>query len=160
MAPRLSYQVKPAKVGPDAHEELERLLETLHHHGALRLANDLVAANAGIVRVLVEGLSKPGSLNAIQNLSILLMALSRIPPAEFYKVVFAFRDAFEAVSQHKAEEKHGDAPGISGAYRMLHDEDLWGALMPLIAGLKTFAGRLDRPVDKPISDFTGKPSDA
>ena len=42
---------------------------------------------------------------------------------------------------------------------MLHDETLWHAITPLMDGLKAFAERLDKPVDKPVTDFTGKPTE-
>ncbi|HCL76839.1 DUF1641 domain-containing protein [Stutzerimonas nitrititolerans] len=158
MAQRIDYDVKPTPIGPTARDELDRLLETLHERGALRLANDLVGANDRVFKVLIDGLSKEGSLNAIQNLSILGMALSRIPPSEFYKVVFALKGACHAVGQYKPSDKHDEAPGVTGAYKMLHDDDLWGALMPIIEGLKTFASQLDTEVDKPITAFSGKPS--
>ncbi|MFL9813277.1 DUF1641 domain-containing protein [Stutzerimonas sp. VN223-3] len=156
MAERIDYDVKPTPIGPTAREELDTLLETLHQRGVLRLANDMVGANDRILKVLVDGLSKDGSLNAIQNLSILGMALSRIEPAQFYKVVFAFQSAFGAVSGYKPDGKHDEAPGVTGAYKMLHDDDLWAALMPIIEGLKTFAGELDKEAEKPITAFSGK----
>jgi uncharacterized protein YjgD (DUF1641 family) len=159
MAPRIQYDVKPPHIGPDAHDELAQLLQTLHRHGFLRLANDLVGANQEVAQVLVNGLSRQGTLNAIQNLSILLMALSQIPPNEFYKVTFALRDALhEFVAAPDGEQQR--APGLSGAYRALHDEEFWDALRPLLAGIKQFAAGLERDVDKPISAFTGKPSRA
>lgn len=160
MAERISYDIKPTKIGPDAHEELERLLQTLHEHGVLRLANNLVAANTQIAKVLVDGLNQEGTLNAIQNLSVLAMALSRIAPEQFYKVVFAAKDAFSQVSQHTPESQNTEAPGVTGAYKMLHDEALWQAITPLMEGLKAFAAGLNKEVDKPISEFTGKPSNA
>lgn len=156
MAERINYDVKPTPIGPTAREELDTLLETLHQRGVLRLANDMVGANDRILKVLVDGLSKDGSLNAIQNLSILGMALSRIEPAQFYKVVFASQSAFGAVSGYKPDGKHDEAPGVTGAYKMLHDDDLWAALMPIIEGLKAFAGGLDKEAEKPITAFSGK----
>ena len=89
MAERISHDVTPPKIGPDAHEELERLLQTLHEHGVLRLANDVVGANTSIASVVVDGLGKASTLNAIQNLAILGMMLSEIPPERFYRVTFA-----------------------------------------------------------------------
>ncbi len=156
MAPRINFDVKPTKIGPNAHEELERLLQTLHQHGVLRLANDVVAANVPLAMVLVKALSKPGTVDAIENLSILLMALSRITPPRFYKLVFALRDAVDGLCANTGEEEDGEAPGISGAYRMLHDEELWHALKPLITGLKIFAERLGEEAERPVSAFTGK----
>ena len=84
MAKAIDYQVEPPKIGPTAEEELQRLLQTLHEHGVLRLANDLVASNNDWLKVIVDGLSRKGSLNVIQNISVLLMALSTIPPEQTY----------------------------------------------------------------------------
>lgn len=160
MAERLNYDVKPTPIGPSAREELDTLLETLHQRGVLRLANDLAGSHDRLLKVLVDGLSKEGSLNAMQNLSILGMALSRIEPAEFYKIVFAFQSAFGAVGRYKPDEKHDEAPGVTGAYKMLHDDELWAALMPIIEGLKTFATGLDKEAEKPITAFSGKKTES
>lgn len=158
MAPRIGYDVPPTETGPDARQELDRLLATLHEKGVLRLANDLVGANTDIARVLIGGLSKKGTLDAIQNLSILLMVLSRIEPDQFYRMAFAVKDAVAAVGAHRPAENGDGAPGLGGAYRMLNDDDLWRALRPLFAGLEAFASGLEREPEKPISAFTGKPS--
>ncbi|SFU92892.1 DUF1641 domain-containing protein [Halomonas korlensis] len=160
MAERISHDVTPPRIGPDAREELDRLLQTMHEHGVLRFANDMVAANPQIAKVLVNGLSKEGSLNAIQNLSALAMALSTIPPNQFYKMTFALRDAVAVIGQHSRSKDTDDAsPGVSGAYQLLKDEELWHAVRPLIEGLKAFGKGLDKDIDKPISDFTGKPTE-
>lgn len=162
MAERIYYEPEPATREPDAHEMLERLVQALHEQGVLRFANDLVRAKTPVVQVLVEGLGKPGTLNAIQNLSIVLMALSRIEPSQFYKTMFAAADALERIGawQPDAEGEGHTAPGFTGAYKMLHDDALWQALTPLIEAMKAFSAGLQRPVDKPISAFSGKPSSA
>lgn len=164
MAAPIQFEVSPARTEITAREELERLLETCHRHGVLRLANDLIAANQDVARTLVGGLQKPGTLNALQNLSVLLMALSCIPPAEFYRLVFALADgaARLAASSERARTRprtpdREQPPGLLGVYRLLHDEQLWHALAPLIEGLKGFAEGLEKPVSNPISDFSGKP---
>lgn len=163
MAKPISYEPRPARADTTAREELDRLLETCHRHGLLRLANDLVAHNTEVAQVLVGGLSKPGTLNAIQNLSVLLMALSCIPPAEFYRLVFALADGAARVTAgprdgHGAPSvgDGGPSPGLMGVYRLLRDEQLWRALSPIIEGLKGFAEGLEKPVSSPISDFSGK----
>jgi uncharacterized protein YjgD (DUF1641 family) len=163
MAKPIQYDVRPARAEPTAREELDRLLETCHRHGLLRLANDVVAANTDIARVIVGGLQKPGALNAIQNLSVLLMALSCIPPAEFYRVVFAVADGAARLAASSrdghftaASEDGEQPPGLLGVYRLLRDEQLWRALAPIIEGLKGFADGLAKPVSNPISDFSGK----
>lgn len=159
MAEPIQYTPRPPKIGPDAHDELERLLQTMHEHGVLRLVNDLAAANAQWTQVIVDGLHKEGSRKAVQNLSILLMVLSRIEPAHFYKMVFALRDSLEYIARYDPDHEKAEAPGVTGTYKMLNDEALWHAVAPLIGAMKTFAQGLEREVDKPISAFTGKPTE-
>ena len=163
MAERISHNVTPPKIGPDAHQELEALLQTLHEQGVLRFANDVVAANTDISRILVDGLSKQGSLNVLQNLSILVMTLSALPPERFYQMMFAIKEGADQIGRYHSDEERTDgedeAPGIRGVYKMLHDEELWHALQPLLAGLKAFSEGLDKPVEKPVTAFTGKPTE-
>lgn len=164
MAKPIQHEVRAPRPQISAREELDRLLETCHRHGLLRLANDLVAANREVAQILVGGLQQPGTLNALQNLSVLLMALSCIPPAEFYRLVFAAADGAARLAAcsrdgHAAGEAREDGehpPGLLGAYRLLRDEQLWRALTPVLEGLKGFAEGLQRPVASPISDFSGK----
>lgn len=161
MAKSIEYQVEPPKIGPTAEEELQRLLQTLHEHGVLRLANDLVASNNEWMQVIVSGLSRKGSLNTIQNLSVLLLALSTIPPERMYKLAFGLRDFMAELSREEQEESAGNsAPGARGAWKMLHDDELWQSLTPILNGMKAFSRRMEEEVDKPISSFSGKPSDA
>ncbi|KMV36345.1 MULTISPECIES: helical membrane plugin domain-containing protein [Franconibacter] len=161
MAKAIEYQVEPPKIGPTAEEELQRLLQTLHEHGVLRLANDLVASNNEWMQVIVSGLSRKGSLNTIQNISVLLLALSTIPPERMYKLAFGLRDFMAELSREEQEQSAADsAPGARGAWKMLHDDELWHSLTPLLNGLKAFSRRMEEEVDKPISSFSGKPSDA
>lgn len=165
MAERIFQDVTPPKIGPDAHEELETLLQTLHEHGVLRFTNDVVAANAEIARILVNGLNREGSLNTIQNISVMAMVLATIPPERFYQVMFAMKEGINQVSNYHSnaetadKSSKGKAPGLSGVYKLLRDEELWHAIEPLLAGLKAFSERLDQPVDKPVTDFTGKPTE-
>lgn len=161
MAKAIEYQVEPPKIGPTAEEELQRLLQTLHEHGVLRLANDLVASNNEWMQVIVSGLSRKGSLNTIQNISVLLLALSTIPPERMYKLAFGLRDFMAELSREEQEESAGNsAPGARGAWKMLHDDELWQSLTPILNGMKAFSRRMEEEVDKPISSFSGKPSDA
>ncbi|GHC18199.1 hypothetical protein GCM10010082_06930 [Kushneria pakistanensis] len=160
MAERISHDVTPPKIGPDAHEELERLLQTLHEHGVLRFANDLVAANNDVAEVLIKGLNKEGSLNVIQNLSVLAMVLSRIEPGQFYKVAFSLKDAVEAAGRKREHTSEEEAPGMSGTWKLLHDDELWRAITPLMEALKAFGRGMDQDIDKPVSHFTGKSTSA
>jgi uncharacterized protein YjgD (DUF1641 family) len=158
MAEPIEYTPEPPKLGPDAHEELERLLQTAHEHGVLRLANDLIGANTQWAQVLVDGMNTEGAHNAVQNLAMLAMMLSRIDPNRFYKALFAARDGLDAIGRYQPARGDGKAPGVLGAYNLLYDDALWKALDPLFEALKVFAHGLEKDVQKPISEFTGKPA--
>ncbi|MVW78279.1 DUF1641 domain-containing protein [Bordetella sp. 02P26C-1] len=156
MAERIDHDVKPTPIGPDAREELERLLQSLHEQGMLRFANDVVSAKSPVLKVLLDGLGKQATLNAIQNLSILGMALSRIPPEEFYKLVFGMKDALAALSRSPTASGKEEAPGVTGVYRMLNDDELWASLRPALDAVQAFSRRMAEPADKPVTQFTGK----
>lgn len=80
MAERMKYQVPPTPTEPTAREAMDELIENLHQHGFLRMANDLVKSNSEVGKILVSGLNQPGTQNALQNLSILMMTLGSVPP--------------------------------------------------------------------------------
>lgn len=159
MAERIDHNVKPTPTDTNAYQELDRLLEGLHENGVLRFANDVVRSQTQIAQVLVNGLGKEGTLNAIQNLSVLGMALSRIPPDDFYKMVFGLKDAMEQMNRHAGQTGDEAAPGLSGTYRMLHDDKLWASIMPLVEAIKVFADRMGDTSEKPVTRFTGKPTE-
>ncbi|HET6586631.1 MAG TPA: DUF1641 domain-containing protein [Oleiagrimonas sp.] len=157
MAEPLKYTPRPPKIDPGAHEALEQLLQTAHEHGVLRFANDLMASNSQWTQVIVDGLNSENSRKAVQNLAMFLMLLSRIEPDQLCKVMFAAKDGFERMARHHPQkDEHADAPGIKGAYHMLHDDTLWQAVTPLIDALKTFGEGLNRDVHKPVTAFTGQ----
>jgi len=146
---------------PDAHHALESLLGSLHRHGFLRFANEVVSANAQMAETFVGAFDKPGTQTGVQNLAALVMALSRIPPEQFGKAVFAAADAMHHVGAWKPAEHEHVAPGVRGVYRLLHDEALWDALTPLLEGLKVFAQGLARESPTPASpSVSERPTDA
>jgi uncharacterized protein YjgD (DUF1641 family) len=158
MAEPIQFTPTPARVELTAREELDRLLESCHRHGVLRLANDIVTSNVGLAQTLMGPLRSEGAQNVIKNLGTLLMVLSQMPPDQFYRVVSAVADGLKTLlAAAKDEAPETEPPGLTGAYHMLHDEQLWRSLTPLVAALKSFSRRLDTPIENPISDFSGKP---
>ncbi|MGU7812100.1 DUF1641 domain-containing protein [Burkholderia sp. AW49-1] len=151
MSDRPISATTPPPPEPDAHHALESLLGSLHRHGFLRFANEVVSANAQMAETFVDAFDKPGMQSGVQNLAALLMALSRIPPEQFGRAVFAAADALHHVGAWKPDEHEHVAPGVRGAYRLLHDEALWDALTPLLEALKVFAQGLARAPHNPAS---------
>lgn len=159
MAEPITYQPKPPTIGPTAREELDRLLETLHDAGLLRLASDLAAGRQDIAGILFNGLNLESSRYAVQNIAALLMVLGQIPPPRFYKIATTVKDALLAAAEEPPVEK--EAPGVRGFYKALKDDETWRALSPLLQGLMALGEGLRKPAPKkPISAVTGKPSDA
>lgn len=159
MAEPLHYQPTLTRTEPSAQEALNELLENLHQHGFLRLANDMVKANNDIGKIVAAGLNRPGTQNAVQNLSLLFMTLSTVPPERFNHLLLALRDALLAMkpaSDTAQQEK--SAPGVSGVLKLLNDEALWQGIRPLLAALETFAHAMQGDEEKPITRYSGKPS--
>jgi uncharacterized protein YjgD (DUF1641 family) len=129
------------RAAPEAHDALGKLLDSLHQRGFLRVAHDFVDANSQVAEML-GGLSQPEVQAGMQNLAVLLTALSRIPADQLGRFAFAATDAVNHVANWQPAEHHDAAPGVTGAYRLLHDEALWQAVTPLLEGLKVFLQRL------------------
>ena len=136
---------------PGAHDALEHLLGSLHRHGFLRFANEVVSANARLADTFVDALDKPGMQSGMQNLAMLVTALSRIPPEQFSRAAFAAADALHHVGSWQPSQHEHVAPGVRGIYRLLHDAALWDALTPLLEGLKVFAQGLARDPQSPAA---------
>lgn len=159
MAERLSYTVPPTRTEATAQEALDELVENLHQHGFLRLANDAIKANNEIGKILVSGLNRPGAQSAIQNLSLLMMTLSTIPPERLNHILLAVRDAAMAMKPASDEtQQEKAAPGIRGVLHLLNDEKLWQGLRPLFAALEAFSAGMQREEEKPITRYSGKQS--
>lgn len=155
MAKAMHYEVpKPPK--PDAaREELDQLLQTLHEAGVLRLANDVLKASPEVSKIVLEGLNKEESRNAVQNLSLLAMGLGRIPPERFAVITSAVIDGLEGMEQAAARSERQSAPGLTGAFKLLHDQALWRGLYPLITAIKGFSRRLGERPEKPAAKRHG-----
>ncbi len=75
MAKPLTYT--PTPVPQDtARDDLERLLQTLHERGVLRLLNGLVGQSDGVLSVALGQLESQKGENALGTLTVLLKALT------------------------------------------------------------------------------------
>lgn len=70
-----------------------------------------------------------------------ISVLATIPPDRFDHVMFAINKGINQVSSYHrvgdndSESSKGEAPGLSGVYKLLHDEELWHAVQPSLEGL-------------------------
>ena len=150
MAKAIPYEVPQPEKSVTAHDELAQLLEALHDTGVLRLANDALRAAPDVSKILLGGLNMEESRNAVQNLSLLAMALGRIPPERFASLTRAFTESLATLEKNADGAQHSP-PGAIGAYKLLHDKALWQGLGPLIAAIKGFPGHLQEPPEKPAA---------
>lgn len=153
MAKRIMYEVPEPPKQDTAREELDQLVENLSNAGVLRFANDLLKASPEVSQILLRGLNMEETRNAVQNLSLLLMALGRLPPERMASITRAFTEGLDSMEEaaNADANKEEKAPGIFGFYRLLHDDDLWAGLKPMLAGIKGFSDRIHEPPEKPAA---------
>lgn len=148
MSRAIDYEVPQRPGNDEARRELDQLVENLHRAGVLRLGNDLLAASPQVLEILMRGLNQEQTGNALQNLTLIAMALGRIPPERFALLSDALGRALDAMERGESGEQR--APGILGALKLLRDDSLWLGLSPLLAAL--------RGAGEPLSDAPRKPA--
>lgn len=148
MARPLPYeQTKPRDSDP-AGDELRYFLQLLHENGVLRFPNDALATAPQWLEVVGKGLNRPDSLNALQNIALLLMTLGRIPPEKFDVLLRSMKAAAE---EAEADKRRHAPPGLRGAFKLLHDRELWDHLGPLLEGLDRLGAGLKEEAVSPAS---------
>ncbi|MFD2189570.1 DUF1641 domain-containing protein [Pistricoccus aurantiacus] len=150
MAKAIRHEVTPLGETDATREELDRLLDNLQDAGILRLLNDFLEASPQVTKLLLDGLNREESRNAMQNLMLLLMGLGRVPPERFAQFTDALGDGTKAFRQGQQQEER-KAPGIIGAYKLLHDDALWQRLYPLLDAMRGMADAFDQPAKKPAA---------
>ncbi len=149
MARAIDYKVPPPPPRDTAREEMDLLIQNLHEQGILRLANDIVCSYPKLLEILLGGLNREQSQSAIQNLALLAISLGQIPPERLVLFTRGITAAIEEMEQSAHPEHRQDAPGLTGALRMLHDKELWEGLRPALAGMRAFADSLHEAPAKP-----------
>lgn len=151
MAERLNYIVPEPPEPNTAREEFEQLIENLSDAGVFRFANDFLKASPEVSEILLRGLNMDESRNAVQNLSLLLMALGRISPERMVVITRAVTDGLASMEKTATKDANESAPGLLGLYRLLRDEELWAGLRPLLAGVRGFSTRIHDSPEKPAA---------
>ena len=152
MAKAIHYDVPETPKAPSANDELQALLETLHQQGLLRILNEVLQASPDISKVLLNGLNRRESRNAVQNISLIAMTLGRIPPERFVLFTDSLLSAAKALRESvNNKEDSNKAPGVLGAYKLLHDDDLWRAIQPLVAAVDALLRPLEQEEQDPAA---------
>lgn len=149
MADPIAYDQPPThatrEVAPDAYEELDELVQALHRHGVLRLLYDLTGALGDISLILARDLDTPQGRHGAANLYSLAQVLGRIPPEQFQRVMEAMGEGFSRMGRAAPEDEY--PPGVTGAVKLLRDDELWDALGPVLEGIRGFSEHLHKQSD-------------
>ena len=151
MAKAIHYDVPETPKAPSANDELQALLETLHQQGLLRILNEVLQASPDISKVLLNGLNRRESRNAVQNISLIAMTLGRIPPERFVLFTDSLLSAAKALRESVNNREDSKAPGVLGTYKLLHDDDLWRAIQPLVAAVDALLRPLEQEEQDPAA---------
>lgn len=140
----------PAQSG-DAEQELRRLqsrlgevnelLDHLHDSGVLRWLNGLVGSLPEVSTVALEALNNERGRAGIRNLMALVWQLGRYDPETVENMLGALQSGAARAEETAAGEYDSPyaPPGITGAFKMLRDEQLWQTLAPLLEGARAFS---------------------
>lgn len=142
MARPLDYRPEPTP--PDAATaDLERLLETLHQRGALRLLNALVGGLPGVAEPLLGQLDTPVGRNLLVNLTALGRGLGEIDSDAFHEVMEGVGKGLTAARASLDEEP----PGLIGLTGELSNRDVRRGLHAVLTLLATLGRHLHEQAD-------------
>lgn len=132
-----------AKEHREAYEELDALVKMLHRRGVFRLVHDVAGALPRISLLLANELNSEVGRRRTSNLYVLLQVLGNMDPAEFRRIAEAAGEGIARMGRGLTDEEPYP-PGVTGAGKLLRDEELWEALGPALEGMKAFTEHLQR----------------
>ncbi len=149
MAKPLKYDVpKPDwTVTKTADDEMREFVELLHQRGVLRLANTLLGSLPKVSSLVMEGLYNRSGSNAVQNISALVQLVANMPPEQFRRICLGITEGLQAAQQTRPNERDMEAPGLKGAVKLLHNDELWRDLAPLIKAARSFSEAMQQSTD-------------
>ena len=81
MAKAIQYKYEPSPPPVDtAQDDLDRLVQTLHEEGILRILNSAVSQKNGVLEVALDQLDSQGGRNLVDNVMVLVEALTVTDP--------------------------------------------------------------------------------
>ena len=145
MAQPLSYSPPPQPPGQDAftaRDDLERLLDTLHETGTLRLLHDLLARFEDVVAVPLKHLDTPAGRDGLSTLLVLGRFLGQLDADATSRFFDALGQGLGDAGERLRERD--DPPGFIALTKRLHDEDVRRGLDAVVTLLGSLGARLGR----------------
>jgi uncharacterized protein YjgD (DUF1641 family) len=126
-----------------AYDDLDRLVQTLHTSGTLRLLNGFVAEFSGVMKVVLDGLDTEGGRNGLSNLLVLVKLLGKIEPDGLDRFVNGLDQALEAAGERL--DAGDDAPGSLSVLKKLREPEVRRGLDAALTLLGTLGAQLHDP---------------
>lgn len=138
-----------------AHDDLARLLDTLHESGTLRVLNGVFARFEALTALALGGLDTPEGRRGLANVLVLAKLLGRVDTDALDRFTTALDRAFGAASVRLAEP---DPPGSLAVLGKLRDPAVRRGLDAVLTLLGTLGAEVNAPTLLPYSNTDGKPS--
>lgn len=129
-----------ASTAPTPQDDLDRLLEALHHSGTLRVLAGLFGQCGAVSEVAIEQVDAPGGRRALGTLTVLARTLTEVDPDGLAALLEATVDGAGAA----AETARDEPPSLVGLMGRLRDDDVRRGLNAML----TFLGALGRSLEK------------
>ena len=133
MAKPLTYDPPPIPQDT-AQDDLERLLQTLHERGVLRLLNGLVGQSDDVLGVALAQLDSKGGKNALVTFSLLIKVLIETDPETAQSLLTGTQKGLVAAQA----SLHGEPPSRLALLGKLNDREVRRglyAVLSLLGGL-------------------------
>ncbi len=146
MAQPLDFELPPAPPGQQAfsaHDDLVRLLQTLHESGTLRVANGLLSQFQDVAAVALKGLNTDEGRNGVANLLVLAKLLGTIEADGLDRFVVALDRALDAAGERLDDT--ADPPGTLSLLGKLRTPEVRRGLDAALTLLGTLGGQLHDP---------------
>ena len=156
MAQPLAYTPPPQPPGQNAftaHDDLERLLQTLHETGTLRILHDLLARFEDVVAVPLSHLDTPAGRDGLSTLLVLGRFLGQLDADGVGRFFDALAHGFDDAGERLRSDD--DPPGFIALTKRLHDADVRRGLDAVVTLLGSLGARLGRDYQKgesPVND--------
>ena len=145
MAKAIQQPYKPSPPPLDtAQDNLNRLVETLHEEGILRILNSVIAQKNGVLEVALAQLDSQGGRNMVDNVMVLIKALTLADP----DAAQAFLTGTQKGLAKAQESLKDDPPGAFSLVGKLSSPDVRRGLHAVLSLLEGLGQHLHEEVEK------------
>lgn len=147
MAKAIQYKYEPSPPPVDtAQDDLDRLVQTLHDEGILRILNSAISQKNGVLEVALDQLGSQGGRNLVDNVMVLVKTLTVTDPDGAQ----AFLDGTQKGLVKAQKSLRDDPPGIAALLAKLYDKEVRRGLYAVLSLLEGLGGHLHQEAEKKV----------